>query len=139
MRTAYKVVAHAIAAAVVVQAALIGGLVFDILGAESLPAQAPLTAELHIFIGYLVIPVLSLALVVAALLGHAGLRWALYLFAAVLVQVALAGFAFDAPWVGLIHGANAFTVLALAEVAAWKVAHAPAHVPRSKRIMRPAV
>ncbi|MFL4474626.1 hypothetical protein ACIPVK_11570 [Paeniglutamicibacter sp. MACA_103] len=143
MRTAYKVVAHIIAAAVVVQAALIAwsmfGLIPDLQNGV-VPAERPWTAEMHGTIGMMVIPLLVLALVVIALLAHAGLKWALWLLLAVAVQITLAFVAFLAtlPWVGALHGVNAFAIIALAEIGARSVAHAPAHVPGTRKVMRPA-
>ncbi|MFI8413094.1 hypothetical protein ACIGB6_11520 [Paeniglutamicibacter gangotriensis] len=102
-------------------------------------ASLPLAALLHGMIGMYVVPVLVLVLVVVALLAHAGLKWALWLLLAVAVQIALAFLAFDAAWVGALHGINAFTIIALAEVGARAVAHAPEHVAHAKRVMRPAM
>ena len=141
MRTAYKVVAHIIAAAVVIQAALIAWSMFGLipdLENGTIPAEPPLTAMMHGMIGMYAAPVLVLALVVIALLAHAGLKWALWLLLAVAVQITLAFLAFDAAWVGALHGLNAFTIIALAEVGARAVAHAPEHVPHAKGVMRPA-
>ncbi len=104
----------------------------------TLPTEPPLSAMLHGMIGMYVVPVLVLALVVVALLGHAGLKWALWLLLAVAVQITLAFVAFESAWVGLLHGANAFALIALAEVGARAVAHAPEHVPGTKHVMRPA-
>lgn len=142
MRTAYKVVAHIIAAAVVIQAALIAWSMFGLIPSlenGTVPSGPPLTAMLHGMIGMYVVPVLVLVLVVVALLAHAGLKWALWLLLAVAVQIALAFLAFDAAWVGALHGINAFTIIALAEVGARAVAHAPEHVAHAKRVMRPAM
>ncbi|EMQ98939.1 hypothetical protein [Paeniglutamicibacter gangotriensis] len=142
MRTAYKVVAHIIAAAVVIQAALIAWSMFGLIpGLENgtVPGEPPMTAMLHGMIGMYVVPVLVLVLVVIALLAHAGLKWALWLLLAVAVQIAFAFLAFDAAWVGALHGINAFTIIALAEVGARAVAHAPEHVAHAKSVMRPAM
>ncbi|KAA0974276.1 hypothetical protein FQ154_15635 [Paeniglutamicibacter gangotriensis] len=142
MRTAYKVVAHIIAAAVVIQAALIAWSMFGLIPSlenGTVPGEPPLAALLHGMIGMYVVPVLVLVLVVVALLAHAGLKWALWLLLAVAVQIALAFLAFDAAWVGALHGINAFTIIALAEVGARAVAHAPEHVAHAKRVMRPAM
>ena len=141
MRTAYKVVAHIIAAAVVLQAALIAWAMFGLipsLRSGILPEGPPVAAIMHGMIGMYAAPVLVLALLVIALLAHAGLKWALWLLLAVAVQITLAFVAFDAAWVGLLHGANAFAIIALAEIGARSVAHAPAHVPHSRKVMRPA-
>lgn len=142
MRTAYRVISHIIAAVVIIQAALIAWTLFGLLpGFESgvLPAEPPLSAMLHGNIGMIVTPLLALALVVIAILGHAGLKWSLWLLVAVVVQIALAFIAFDVAWVGALHGVNAFTIIAVAEVGARAVAHAPEHVPHVKQVMRPAV
>ena len=143
MRTAYKILAHIISAAVVVQAATIGMTTFLMIqaigaGTPMSEDNAPVTAMLHGIIGQTIIPILVLALIVVARFAHAGLKWALWLAAAVAVQIAIGILAFDAPWVGLLHAANAFTVLALAEVGVYAVAHAPAYVPHAKASMRPA-
>ncbi|MDQ0095576.1 hypothetical protein [Paeniglutamicibacter psychrophenolicus] len=142
MRTAYKVVAHIIAAAVVVQAALIAWTMFGLIPSfESgvLPSEPPLTAIMHGEVGMFAIPVLVLALLVISIFAHAGLRWALWLLLAVLVQISLAFAAFETAWVGALHGLNAFTIIALAELGVRAVAHAPEHVPGTKHVMRPAV
>lgn len=144
LRTAYKILAHIISAAVVVQAATIGMTTFlmiQAIGAGTTMSEddAPVTAMLHGMLGQTIIPILVLALIVVALFAHAGLKWALWLAAAVAVQVTIGILAFDAPWLGLLHAANAFTVLALAEVGAYAVAHASAYVPHAKASMRPAM
>lgn len=141
LRTAYKVVAHIIAAAVVLQAALIAWGTFDVIGmlsAGDVPEGPPLAGIMHGMIGMYAAPVLVLVLLVIALLAHAGLKWALWLVLAVAVQITLAFVAFGAPWVGLLHGINAFAIIALAELGARAVAHAPAHVPSTRKVMRPA-
>lgn len=141
MRTAYKVVAHIIAAAVVVQAALIAWGTFDVINmltAGDVPEGPPIAGIMHGMIGMYAAPVLVLALLVISLLAHAGLKWALWLVLAVVVQIALAFAAFGAPMVGLLHGINAFAIIVLAEVGARAVAHAPVHAPHSRKVMRPA-
>ncbi len=100
--------------------------------------EGPVTSIFHGMLGQGILPIIVLALIVVALFAHAGLKWALWLAAAVAVQIAIGILAFDAPWVGMLHAANAFTVLALAEVGAYAVAHAPAYVPHAKASMRPA-
>lgn len=132
MQQTYKVIAHLIAAAVVIQAALIAWGTFSVitvLEAGGEVAGPPVPAMLHGTIGMYVIPVLVLALLVVALVARSGVRWALWLVAAVVVQIALALIAFSAPAVGILHGIVAFGILGLAEVGARAVAHAPAHEP----------
>lgn len=140
MRQTYTVLAHLIAAAVVIQAALIAWSTFIVIGTLESGgdvAGPPPAAMMHGTIGMYVIPVLVLALLVVALLARAGVRWALWLVVAVVVQIALALIAFGAPAVGILHGVVAFGILALAEVGARAVAHAPASEPSVGRV-RPA-
>ncbi|HYP44472.1 MAG TPA: hypothetical protein VEQ66_04680 [Propionibacteriaceae bacterium] len=136
MKTAYRVLAHLIAAAVVVQAASIafalfglssyitGGGTIDKAAVES--GTTSFTGEagfpIHGMVGMMLIPALALLLVIisffAKVLG--GVKWALYVFGAVVLQVGLAifGRTLGLPALGLLHGANAFVLMALAEIAA---------------------
>ncbi|MGL3806902.1 hypothetical protein ACSYDW_12480 [Paeniglutamicibacter sp. R2-26] len=141
MRTAYKIVAHLIAAAVVVQAALVAWSMFqaiELLQRGTMPEGPPLGAILHGNIGMYVVPILALALVAIALFAHAGLRWALLTLLAAVLQVGLGLAAFGAPWLGILHGANAFSILALAEVAAYSIAHAEVKVHARRPMANPA-
>lgn len=136
MRTAYKIIAHLISLAVVIQAAVIAWSMFEaisFLQRGIMPEGPPFAAMLHGNIGMYVVPVLAIALVAIALLGHAGLKWALLTLLAVALQIALAFVAFNASWVGMLHGINAFAVLALAEAAAHAIEHAEVKV----RVRRP--
>lgn len=136
MRTAYKIVAHLISLAVVVQAAVVAWSMFEAISFLSRGIMLdgpPFAAMLHGNIGMYVVPVLAIALVAIALFAHAGLKWALLTLLAVVVQIGLAFAAFGAPWVGMLHGINAFGILALAEVAAYSIAHAEVKV----RVRRP--
>lgn len=136
MRTAYKIVARLIALAVVIQAAVIAWSMYEaisFLQQGIMPEGPPIGAMLHGNIGMYVVPVLAIALVAIALFAHAGLKWALLTLLAVALQIALAFAAFNASWVGMLHGINAFAVLALAEVAAHAIEHAEVKV----RVRRP--
>lgn len=140
MRQTYKILAHVIAAAVVIQAALIAWTTFIVINTIESGAEVsgpPAAAMVHGTIGMYVIPILALALLVVALFGHAGIRWAIWVVVAVVVQIALALAAFSAPALGILHGLVAFGIIALAEVGARAVAHAPAHEPAVARV-RPA-
>lgn len=142
MRTAYKIVAHTIAAAVVFQAAVVVWSMFEAIGVMTdggTLSAPPLGAMIHGTVGVIVVPLLAIVLVVIALLAHAGLKWALYTLLAVLVQVGLAFAAFGASWVGMLHAVNAFGIIALAEVAAYAVAHAEVRVPTARPVARPAM
>jgi heme A synthase len=67
-----------------------------------------------------VIPILALLLLIFSFFARVrnGRKWALLLLLAVVVQILLGAFAFELPALGLLHGANAFGILALALVAA---------------------
>lgn len=127
MRTTYRVVASLIALAVVVQAAAIAFGTFGFI--NEIESGAALTADsdapnfgpmLHAINGTIVIPALSLMLLIVSFFAKIdrGVRWALLLLLAVVIQTQLAFLAFDLPAVGLVHGINAFVILALAVVAA---------------------
>ncbi|MBM6620113.1 hypothetical protein JTF08_00670 [Micrococcaceae bacterium RIT802] len=140
MRQTYKILAHVIAAAVVIQAALIAWTTFIVINTIESGAEVsgpPAAAMVHGTIGMYVIPILALALLVVALFAHAGIRWAVWVVVAVVVQIALALAAFSTPVLGILHGLVAFGIIALAEVGARAVAHAPAHEPAVAQV-RPA-
>ncbi|MCU1447570.1 hypothetical protein [Cryobacterium sp.] len=123
MRRAYQIICHIIAACVVIQAAVIAWSTFTILNASGDGAalsedNAPVGFLVHSVVGQMVIPALVLVLLVVALIGRAGIRWAAWLLVAVLVQLILAYSSFELPGLGLLHGINAFVVLGLAEMGA---------------------
>ncbi len=141
MRQTHKILAHLIAAAVVIQAVVIAWSTFTVINMIESGVTVtgpPASALIHSMLGMYVIPLLAVALLVVAFLSHAGIRWAAWLLLAVVVQIAVALAAFSTPALGILHGLVAFGILALAEVGAWSVAHAPAHVASSAR-MKPAV
>jgi hypothetical protein len=126
MRRVYQVICHIIAACVVIQAAVIAWSTFAILnttgeGAALSEDNVPVGFLVHSVVGQMIIPVLSLALLVVALIARAGIMWSVWLLVAVLVQVFLGYSSFELPGLGLIHGVNAFVVLALAEIGARSV------------------
>ena len=123
MRRVYQIICHIIAACVVIQAAVIAWSTFAILnttgeGAALSEDNVPVGFLVHSVVGQMIIPVLSLALLVVALIARAGIMWSVWLLVAVLVQVFLGYSSFELPGLGLIHGLNAFVVLALAEIGA---------------------
>lgn len=137
MRQTYKVLAHTISAAVVIQAALIAWTTFIVINTLESGADVsgpPAAAMIHSTIGMYIIPILALALLVVALIAHAGIRWAVWVVVAVVGQIALALAAFTTPALGILHGLVAFGIIALAEVGARAIAHAPAHEPRVARV-----
>jgi hypothetical protein len=127
MRATYRVVASLIALGVVVQAAAIAFGTFGLInevdrGVVFTPASDPpnFGPMLHAINGMIVIPALSLVLLIVSFFAkvHHGIRWALLLLLAVIVQTQLGFLAFDLPAIGLLHGTSAFVVLGLAVVAA---------------------
>lgn len=127
MRTAYRVLAYLIVLGVVYQAAVVAFGTFGFIseldagttltGNSEAPNSGPM---LHAIGGMIVIPALTLLLVVTSFFAkvRGGIKWALLVLLAVVVQINLGFFAFELPAIGLLHGANAFAVLALALTAA---------------------
>lgn len=141
MRKAYRILADLIAIGVAVQAMLIvmatagllhwveDGGALDSAAAEKwedggLSFQGADGLSLHSTLGMMVIPLIAVAfLVVAFFAGVAGgVRWAAITLVLVVVQVAAGVLGEDAPWIGLIHGLNAFALFSVALVAA-RAAH----------------
>lgn len=138
MRTAYRTLAYLIALGVVFQAAVVAFGTFGFI--SEVDAGAVLTADseapnagpmLHAIGGMMVIPALTLLLVLSSFFAKVpgGIKWALLVLLAVVVQINLGFFAFGLPAVGLLHGANAFAVLALALTAARAASRADAPAP----------
>jgi hypothetical protein len=127
MRRVYQIICHLVAACVVVQAAVIAWSTFAILGASedggAVSAESGLAGFIvHSVVGQMVIPALVVVLLVIALIGRIGVKWAAWLLVAVLVQLILAYSSFDLPGLGLLHGINAFVIIGLAETGARSVA-----------------
>ncbi|MFI5690788.1 hypothetical protein ACIA58_03020 [Kribbella sp. NPDC051586] len=134
MRAVYRVLAGLIAIGVVVQAMAIAvgwftalkdmddGLVID------KNYDGNWGHNLHSIVGSTAIPLLALLLLIVSFFAHVerGVRWALYVFGLVVLQIAFAFAAFIAPVVGALHGANALALLAVAGIAARRAAGAPA-------------
>jgi hypothetical protein len=138
MRTTYRVLAYLIVLGVMYQAAVVAFGTFGFInelnagttftGAVDPPNAGPV---LHAIGGTIVIPALTLLLVVASFFAKVkgGIRWALLVLLAVVVQVNLGFFAFELPAIGLLHGVNAFAIVALALIAARAAGQAPAAQP----------
>ena len=128
MRSAYRVLALLIALGVVLQAASIAFAWFDVISELESGAvfaedsEGNLGHALHGIIGLIIMPALSLILLIVSFFAKVsgGVKWALFVFGAVVLQVALAvlGRTLGLPALGLLHGANALVLLALAEMAA---------------------
>ena len=133
MRRAYHVLAYLIAADVVVQAMMIATAVAGLshwidngatvnkhimdkhpsfTGAFGFPA--------HAINGEMLIPLLAIALLVVSFFAGVagGTRWAMYILGLIVLQVVLGVSQGDVPFLGLLHGANAFAILIVAALAA---------------------
>lgn len=66
--------------------------------------------------GMTVIPIVALALLVVAFFAkvRGGVQLALILLALVVIQVVLGFVSHDVPWLGLVHGLNAFLIIGAA-------------------------
>jgi hypothetical protein len=129
MRKAYRIIADAIAIGVALQAMTMvfataglfhwiqdeGGsvdaAVIDSWEEDHPTFQGAIGVPLHQLVGTMVIPLLALALLVVA-----------FFVGSVILQVGAGMAASSAPWVGLIHGLNAFALFSVAIVAA-RAAH----------------
>jgi hypothetical protein len=82
----------------------------------------------HGIVGLMVIPALALILLIVSFFARVdgGVKWALFVFGVVVLQVALAFGAWGLPAIGALHGLNAFALLAVASMAARKAAPQPA-------------
>jgi hypothetical protein len=120
---AYRTIAQAIAAFVVLQAAFIAYALFRMQGqlddGRVVPKDGNAGQALH-GIGALIIAVLAIALLVTALVTklEGASRRAGMVFGAVLLQFVLAAIGSAAAVVGALHGVNAFLVLGSAVYAA---------------------
>jgi heme A synthase len=138
MRTAYRVLAFAIAALVAVQAAAIGYAVFaqlswienggtiDKASIESAPGTSAYI--FHALDGGVVL-LLALALLVISFFAKIpqGVRWAVIVLVCTFVQIALGTLSHMLPAIGAVHGAVALVLFGVAVMAAMR-ARKPAPV-----------
>lgn len=136
MRSAYRVIAGLISLAVVVQAASIAyamfaisheienGTVVDKNYVEHSTGAEGLGFAIHAIDGQMVIPLLAIILLVVSFFAKVGggVKWAAFIFLAVVVQVVLAFASFGVPAIGFLHGLNALVVFSLGVFAARKAA-----------------
>jgi hypothetical protein len=134
MRNAYRILATIIAIEVVIQAM---AMVFAVAGlgiwvdeggvldkaafeSEDLDFTGFAGFIVHGINGMMVIPVLGLALLVISFFAKVpgGVKWAGIVLAAIVVQVFLGIFGHESAYVGMLHGLNAFILLASAGNAA---------------------
>ena len=139
MRTAYRVLAFAIAALVAVQAAAVGYAVFaqlswiengGTLDKASIDSAPGTSAYIfHALDGYVVL-LLSLALLIVSFFAKIprGVRWAVIVLVCTVVQIALGTLSRILSAIGAVHGAVALVLFGLAVTAAMR-AGKPAAVP----------
>ncbi len=148
MRSTYRVLAYAVAALVVVQAAAIAFGVFGLTKwvddggtldkATMESADTTFTGDagfvVHGLNGTMLIPLVALLLVVVSFFAKVpgGSAWAGLVLLAVVVQVALGIFSHVVPSLGALHGVNALVLLGLALVAGRRV-RSTAGVPADAR------
>jgi len=137
MRKAYRILADIIAIEVVIQAMMmvfaIAGLFKWIDDGATLDSGVVKSWEedpptftgaighfIHLMNGQFLIPVIGLALLIVAFFAKVagGVKWAAIIFASIVVQVMAGLMAESAPWLGLVHGLNAFVLFSAAILAA---------------------
>jgi hypothetical protein len=145
MKSAYRVLSFIIAGLVAFQSAVIAFAIFGLSsyiqsgGVVDAAAQqtASFTGEigfmLHGIVGQLLIPLLGLLLVIFSFFAKipGGVKWALFVFASIVVQVLVGIIARGAPGLGLVHGLNALVLFGLAVTAAMRVRRAVATPARA--------
>jgi len=131
MRTAYKVLAYLVAAEVAVQAMVMvwaiaglskwvaGGGVFDkgVTESEGSPPFPEVAGIIvHVNNGFFVIPALALLLLIVSFFTkvRGGIKWAVIVFALVVVQVMLGILGHEFTLGGALHGLNALALFATA-------------------------
>ena len=141
MRSAYKILGHTIAGFVAIQAAAIALWVFGMLhwvdaDENSLTPQVSedrlegVTGSLGITIhsfGAIIVALLAIILLIISFFAkvEGGVKWASFVFLAVLFQWVIAIVSFETPGLGFLHGLNALVIAWLG----WRVAK-QADVPR---------
>jgi hypothetical protein len=135
VRAVYRILAMIIAAGVVVQAAAIAFAMFDIEhktddGVFYTKDSDNGGIALHAVLGEMVIPVVALAFLIVAFFARipGGVKWAAITFGVLVLQIVLAFAGQSVPFIGVLHGINAFALAAVASIAMRKarLADAPA-------------
>lgn len=129
MRRAYHVIAYLIAVEVVVQAMMIATAVAGLshwiddgakVDKHVIDNHPSFTGSfgfpVHAINGEMLIPLLAIVLLVISFFAKVagGTRWALYILGLIVVQVVLGVSQGDVPFLGLLHGLNAFAIFAVA-------------------------
>jgi hypothetical protein len=139
MRSTYRVLAGLVALGVVAQASFIAGAWFGVIKDIDDGAildenyEGNLGHVLHGIFGQGVIPLLALLLLIVAFFAKVprGVMWAGIVLASIVVQVFAGILAHDAPYIGMIHGLNAFVLFSSAGYAARLARTADAEAPTS--------
>jgi hypothetical protein len=140
MRATYVWLTRLIALGVVLQAAFIAFGTFDIINAADdgktfTEDSGYNTGQiLHSIFGTGIIPLLALVLLIVSFFARipGGARWAAGIFGLVVLQILLAFLSFPAPWIGILHGLNAFALAGVAGVAGRKAATATPGAPSTE-------
>ncbi|WIM94945.1 hypothetical protein ACTOB_007005 [Actinoplanes oblitus] len=122
MRSAYRAVSGLILLGVVVQLVVIAAAWFQVLndvdnGGVFDNNTRNWAHNAHSVVGMMVIPLLAVALLVISFFAGVpnGVRYALLVFGAVVLQIVLAFASYSVPGLGALHGLNALAVAGLAE------------------------
>jgi hypothetical protein len=140
MKQAYRVLAFLIAAGVMIQAASVAYGMFGLLkwieGGGTLDQSTEFTPELggytgfsfHATGGIYVMPILALLFLISSFFARipGGIKWALIVFGAAVLQVALGLFAHEIAGLGWLHGINALILFGTAVMAGMRVKRAVA-------------
>ena len=133
MRRTYHVLAYLIAALVVVQAMMIATAVAGLghwiddgatVNKHVLDKDPSFTGSfgfpVHAINGEMLIPLIAIVLLIISFFAKVagGTRWALYILGLIVVQVVLGVSQGDVPFLGLLHGLNAFAIFAVAVLTA---------------------
>ena len=135
MKNVYRVLAFLVAAGVMVQAAAIAfgmfGMIKWIENGGTLDKSTELTPaiggyagfSLHATAGIMVVPAIALLFLISSFFAKVpgGIKWALFVFLATVVQVALGLFAHSLAGLGWLHGLNALILFGLAVSAGMRV------------------
>lgn len=131
MKNAYRYLALAIPALVLVQAASIAFAVFALgswvhdghtvtkagMDAHDSMGGAGAGFAIHSIVGQMVIPLVSIALLVVAFLARAvvpeSVKWAAMMLGSVVIQVLIGVLGQDLPFLGVIHGVLALAIFGL--------------------------
>jgi len=149
MRATYRVLGHLIAGMVVVQAAAIALWVFGLLhwltdgDGNTVTSQlaedrlegvtGAMGITIHSF-GAIVVALLAIILLIVSFFAKipGGVKWASFVFLAVLLQWIIAIVSFETPALGFLHGANALAIAWLGWRAAKQASVVDATVPASE-------